>query len=82
VDTKDGKGTRRRRKRREFTEEFKAGAVRLVLVEGRSVTQVAQDLDLTRSALDTWVSHARAEAGRICLTYPSTRAGWPVISRR
>lgn len=52
------------RPRRQFTDEFKAGAVRLVLVEGRTVTQVAQDLDLTRSALDTWVQQARAEAGK------------------
>jgi transposase-like protein len=33
-----------------FTDEFKAGAVRLVLEEGKTVGQVARDLDLTASA--------------------------------
>ena len=50
-----------RRTRRQFTEEFKAGAVRLVLDEGRSIGAVARELDLTASALSQWVSHAGAE---------------------
>jgi transposase len=53
-----------KRQRRQYTPEFKAGAIRLVLVEGRSVTQVAKDLDLTRSALDGWVQQAQADAGK------------------
>ena len=40
-----------RRPRRSFTEEFKEGAVRLVLDEGRSLTEVASDLDLTRARI-------------------------------
>ena len=52
---------RDRRARRSFTEEFKAGAVRLVLDEGQSVARVARDLDLTESALRVWVEHARAD---------------------
>lgn len=52
-----------RRKRREFTPEFKAGAVKLVLEEGKSTTQVAQDLDLTESALRIWVQQAKADRG-------------------
>jgi transposase len=51
-----------RGKRRQFTDEFKAGAVRLVLDEGKTVAQVARDLDLTASALRTWVERARADA--------------------
>ncbi len=51
----------KRRARRSFTEEFKAGAVRLVLDEGQSVARVARDLDLTESALRLWVEHARAD---------------------
>ena len=51
------------RKRRQFTPEFKAGAVRLVIVEGRSISQVAKDLDLASSALGSWVAQARAGAG-------------------
>jgi transposase len=53
-----------RRTRRSFTEEFKEGAVRLVLDEGRSLTSAAQDLDLTRSALKAWVNQARADRGK------------------
>jgi transposase len=56
--------TASRRARRSFTEEFKEGAVRLVLDEGRSLTSVAQDLDLTRSALKAWVNQARADRGK------------------
>ena len=47
--------------RRQFTDEFKAGAVRLVLDEGKTVGAVARDLDLTESALREWVEHARAD---------------------
>jgi transposase len=55
---------RQRRQRRSFTDEFRAGAVRLVLVEGKSIPQVARDLDLTESALRTWVERARADEGK------------------
>ena len=53
--------TKNRRPRRQFDDEFKAGAVRLVLDEDRSVGQVARDLDLTESALRNWVERARAD---------------------
>jgi transposase len=53
-----------RRQRRQFTDEFKAGAVRLVLEEGRSVTSVAKDLDLTASALSWWVQRAKTDRGQ------------------
>ena len=62
--TTDKKQKLGRRPRRSYTDEFRAGAVRLVLIEGRAVTQVARDLDLTRSALDGWVRQAQADAGR------------------
>ncbi|MEO7867034.1 MAG: IS3 family transposase [Candidatus Eisenbacteria bacterium] len=50
-----------RRARRVFSEEFRAGAVRLVLDEGKSVGSVARDLDLTESALRHWVERALAD---------------------
>jgi transposase len=56
----EGKATKRRA-RRHFTDEFRAGAVRLVLDEGKTIGQVARDLDLTASALRTWVERARAD---------------------
>ncbi len=50
-----------RRVRRQFSEEFKAGAARLVIDEGKTVGAVARELDLTASALGLWVQQARAE---------------------
>ena len=50
-----------RRPRRQFTEEFVVGAVRLVLDEGKTVGAVARELDLTPSSLANWVRHARAD---------------------
>lgn len=53
--------SRGKRPKRSFTDEFKAGAVRLVLDEGKTVAQVARDLDLTASCLRLWVEQARAD---------------------
>ena len=59
-----------RRTRRSFSDEYKAGAVRLVLDEGKSVAAAARDLGVTESALRTWVERARADRtqGRTGLT--------------
>ena len=59
-----------RRARRQFTNEFMAGAVRLVLDEGKRVGAVARELDLTPSSLGNWVRHAQADRtqGRTGLT--------------
>ena len=61
---------RAKRARRQFTDEFKAGAVRLVLDEGKTIAEVARDLDLTASALSGWVRQARAnrDGGKSGLT--------------
>lgn len=59
--TMGGKQGRAKRARRQFTDEFKAGAVRLVLDEDKTIAQVARDLDLTASALSGWVRQARAD---------------------
>jgi len=53
-----------KRPRRQFTDEFKAGAVQQVLGEGRSSADVARSLDLTRSALDQWVKQALVDSGK------------------
>ena len=62
--------TPKRRPRRQFTDEFKAGAVRLVLEQGKTVGAAARDLDLTETALREWVKRARADRtlGRTGLT--------------
>ena len=59
-----------RRSRRQFDDDFKAQAVRLVLDEGKTVGAVARDLDLTETALREWVKRARADRtnGRTGLT--------------
>src|SRR6185312_5503053 len=59
--TMGGKQGRAKRARRQFTDEFKAGAVRLVLDEDKTIADVARDLDLTASALSGWVRQARAD---------------------
>ena len=60
----DQKQRKPQRQRRSFTDEFKAGAVSLVLNKGKSITQVSKDLDLTPSSLGKWVEQARADAGK------------------
>lgn len=54
-------GTEKQRPRRSFTDEFKAGAVRLVLDEGKTVAQVGRDLDVAQSVVGNWVKQARAD---------------------
>ena len=69
MDTPEGAKMREemfmaRRKRRQFTPEFKAEAVRLARVGDRSIGQVAADLDLTETALREWVRRAEADEGK------------------
>ena len=63
-----------RRVRRRFTDEFKAGAIQLVLDEGKTVGAVARDLDLTASSVAEWVKRAQADRtkGRTCWRSPKT----------
>ena len=62
--------TKRRRARRQFDDDFRSQAVRLVLDEGKTIAAAARDLDLTPSSLRYWVKHARADRthGRTGLT--------------
>ncbi len=53
-----------KRKRRAFSADFKAEAVRLCRVGDRSIAQVAKDLDLTETALRDWLKRAPPEASR------------------
>ena len=57
-------GVMERRKRRSYTSEFKAETVRLVVDGGRSIAEVARDLELTESALRLWVRQSEVDAGR------------------
>ncbi len=54
----------RKKTRRKYTDEYKAGAVALVLVEGRSVSEASSNLGLHDSVLANWVRQAKADAGK------------------
>ena len=45
--------------RRKFDEEFREGAVRLVMESGRPIAQVARDLGVNEGTLGNWVSKVR-----------------------
>jgi transposase-like protein len=53
-----------RRKRRKFTSEYKAEVVQLVRASGKSVGEVAKELDLTETALRGWVKRAEVDEKR------------------
>src|SRR5262245_36582238 len=52
-----------KRTRRAFTKEFKAQAVRIVRDSGKPVGTVARELDLTETALRSWVRQAEIDSG-------------------
>ena len=52
-----------KRPRRSFTKEYKAEVVRLVRESGRSPAAVAEELDLTPSAVRQWVKQAEIDEG-------------------
>jgi transposase-like protein len=53
-----------KRKRRAFTDEFKARTVKLVGESGKSIGVVARELDLTESAVRAWVRQTASDDGR------------------
>lgn len=52
-----------RKKRRQFTKEFRAEAVRLVRESGKPVSAVARDIDVTETSLYAWVRQDRIDRG-------------------
>jgi transposase len=52
-----------KRKRRQFTKEFRAEAVRLVRESGKPVSEVARDIDVTETSLYAWVRQDRVDRG-------------------
>ena len=58
---------KKKRPRRKFSDEFKADAVELVRKSGKSIPEVARDLDLTESSLRAWVKQAELDAGLLRL---------------
>ncbi len=49
--------------KRKYTAEFRAGAVALVVKEGRTVQQAAADLGMPLNTLNVWVSQSRNGKG-------------------
>jgi transposase-like protein len=52
-----------KRKRRKFTPEFKAEAVKQVVEEKRPVSQVAKALGIWEASLTGWVGQAKTDRG-------------------
>jgi transposase-like protein len=53
-----------KRKRRKFSQEYKAETVRLVQRSGKSIGKLALELGIGKTALRRWVEQAEIEAGR------------------
>jgi transposase len=53
-----------RRKRRQFTKEYKAKVIELIRTSGKNPGQVARELDLTETAVRGWVKQAGIDEKR------------------
>ena len=51
------------KKRRKYTDEEKADAVRLVNVSGQGIARTARELGIAENTLWNWVNQARIDAG-------------------
>lgn len=58
---KQSKPNRTSRTRRSFTPEFRAEAVRIARTPGKTIAQVARELDLTETSLRAWVKQAEVD---------------------
>ena len=70
-----------KKKRRQFTKEFRAEAVRLVRETIKPVSEVARDIDVTETSLYAWVRQERIDRGeggpgptRVALSAPKRRS--------
>jgi transposase len=52
------------RKRRTFSDEYKAEVVKLIEESEKSIAQVCRELDLTETAVRRWVAQSEVDAGR------------------
>ena len=52
-----------KRRRRQFTPEFKGDAVELVRVTGRPIAHIAAELGIYDSTLGAWVKQAEIDRG-------------------
>ncbi len=52
-----------KRKRRSFTDKYKAEVAELIRKSGKNVGAVCRDLDLTETAVRRWVSQTETDSG-------------------
>ena len=52
------------RKKRVFTAAYKSEVVQLFNQSGKTITQIAREMDLTPSSVRNWVKQAEVDAGR------------------
>lgn len=52
-----------KRKRRHFTPEYKQKVVELIRTSGKSIAAVTRELDLTETAVRSWVKQAAVDRG-------------------
>ena len=64
METRQGKQSKQTKKRRQYSGEFREGAVKLVLEQERSVADVGRDLGIHRSVIDNWVRQAKVDQGK------------------
>ena len=57
-------GSKARRPRRSFTDEYKAEVVKRVLSGHRTAGQIARELDLTETAVRAWVKQHKVDSGK------------------
>jgi transposase len=53
-----------RRPRRSFSAEYKAEVVELCRTSGKSISQIARDLELSETALRRWIAQVEIDAGK------------------
>jgi transposase len=51
------------KERKQYTKEFKEGAVRLVTEQGRTISDAAQSLGVSPWSLSRWIKAAKSEGG-------------------
>ena len=62
MEVQVSKQTKKKRKRRHYTPEFKAEVVALVESSDKTIGQIARELDLTDSVVRNWVADAQKKA--------------------
>jgi len=63
-----------KRRRRKYSAEFKAEAVKLVLSGRRSIAAIARELDVTRTGLRQWVLDAETGQSPPAVPKPKEKA--------